>query len=91
MALENSIDYRFLEGKILYKMKRYSQALQKLEKLADEIRTAEVYKYIGLSYAELGNENQALLNLDKSLLLFEDDKTVQDRYNEIKSRIKNAT
>lgn len=87
IALENSIDYRFLEGKILYKMKRYQQAKEKLEKLAGEIQTAEIYKYIGLCEAELGNDANALMNLDKSILLFEDDKTAVTKYNEIKSRI----
>ena len=87
IALENSIDNRFLEGKILYNMKRYQQAKDKLEKLTDEIQTAEIYKYIGLSYAELGNYNEALNNLDKSIILFEDDKTVNNKYNEIKTKI----
>lgn len=87
MALENSIDYRFLEGKILYNMKRYQQAKEKLEKLTDEIQTAEIYKFIGLCEAEMGNDTQAIINLDKSILLFEDDKTVNTKYNEIKARI----
>lgn len=88
IALENSIDNRFLEGKILYNMRRYEQAKEKLEKLTDEIQTAEIYKYIGLCYAELGNYNEALNNLDKSIILFDDDKTVNTKYNEIKSKIR---
>jgi len=87
IALENSIDYRFIEGKILYNMKRYQQAKDKLEKLTDEIQTAEIYKYIGFSHAGLGNFSDAAINLEKSLILFEDDKTVNAKYNEIKSRI----
>ena len=87
IALENSIDNRFLEGKILYNMKRYEQAKDKLEKLTEEIKTAEIYKYIGLCYAGLGNYSEALNNLDKSILLFEDDKTVNAKYNELKTKI----
>ncbi len=87
IALENSLDYRLLEGKILYNMKRYSQAKEKLEKLTDEIQTAEVYKYLGLCNAELGNYNEAIDSLDKSIILFDDDKLVNTKYNEIKSRI----
>ncbi len=87
IALENSIDNRFLEGKILYNMKRYEQAKDKLEKLTEEIQTAEIYKYIGLCYAGLGNYSEALNNLDKSILLFEDDKTVNAKYNELKTKI----
>ena len=87
IALENSIDNRFLEGKILYNMKRYQQAKDKLEKLTPEIQTAEIYKYIGLCYDGLENYNEALNNLDKSILLFDDDKTVNSKYNEIKAKI----
>lgn len=87
IALENSLDYRLLEGKILYNMKRYSQAKEKLEKLTDEVQTAEVYKYLGFCNAELGNYNEAIDSLDKSIILFDDDKLVNTKYNEIKSRI----
>ena len=87
IALENSVDNRFLEGKILYNMKRYRQAKDKLEKLTSDIQTAEIYKYIGLCYDGLGNYNEALNNLDKSILLFDDDKTVNSKYNEIKAKI----
>lgn len=91
IALENSVDYRLLEGKILYMMKRYSQAKTKLEGLKDEVQTADLYKYIGLCEAELGNDADAIINLEKSILLFEDDKTVNSKYNEIKNRIENET
>ncbi|MBQ8168491.1 hypothetical protein IJZ97_03650, partial [bacterium] len=87
IALENSIDYRFLEGKILFRMKRYQQSLEKLEKLTNEIQTSEIYKYIGLAQAELGQNSDALINLEKSILLSDDDKIVNTKYNEIKLRI----
>ena len=87
IALENSIDYRFLEGKILYRMKRYQQAIEKLEQLTEDIQTAEIYKYIGLAYADLNNNTEALINLDKAVLLNDRYQTVQNKYNEIKLRI----
>lgn len=87
IALENSIDYRLLEGKILYNMQRYNQAKEKLAKLTDEVQTAEVYKYLGLCQAELGNYKEAIDSLDKSIILFDEDKLVNTKYNEIKSRI----
>lgn len=87
IALENSIEYQFLEAKILYHMRRYEQAKNKLEKLANEIHTSEIYKYIGLSQAELGDYNNAIINLEKSLILSDDDKTVITKYNEIKLRV----
>lgn len=84
IAMENSIDYRFVEGKILYNMKRYSQAVEKLEAISSEIQTAEFYKYLGLAYAETGNTADALINLEKSLLFSDDDKTVTAKYNELR-------
>lgn len=86
-ALENDIDYKFLEGKILYNLRKYSQAKEKLESLSNEIQTAELYKYLGLSYAELGNNAEALLNLEKSIILSDDDKVVNAKYNELKMGI----
>ncbi len=90
-AMDNSAENRFLECKILYMSKKYSQALKKLLELEDELQTAEIYKYIGLCYARTGDLTNALMNLDKSIILFEDDKTVNDEYNSIKSRIENGT
>ncbi|MBE7709611.1 MAG: hypothetical protein E7Z93_04090 [Cyanobacteria bacterium SIG32] len=87
IALENSLEYQYLEGKILFDMRRYEQAKNKLEKLTNEIHTSEIYKYIGFAQAELGNYNDAIINLEKSLILSDDDKTVITKYNEIKLRV----
>lgn len=84
IAMENSIDYRFLEAKILYNMKRYSQAAEKFEMLKDDIQTAELYKYLGLAYLEIGNKVDAAINLEKSLLLCDDDKVVNMKYNDLR-------
>ena len=89
MAFENSVDYRFLEGKILYNMHRYSQAAEKLEALTNDIQTAEIYKYLGLSQAENGNTSDAIINLEKSIILSDDDKLVNKKYNELKMGIAN--
>ena len=84
-ALDNNLNNRFLEGKILYKIKHYEQAKNKLKELTSDIQTAEIYKYIGLCEAELGNRAEALSNLDKSLLLNNEDKFVISKYNELKN------
>lgn len=84
-AIEDAIDYRFLEGKILFNMQRYQQALDKLTPLISEINTAEIYKYIGLSQAELGEKADAVINLERSIILSDDDKTVNSKYNELKT------
>ena len=86
-SIENSNDYKFIEGKILYKIGNYSQAINKLTPLTEEIQNSEIYKYIGLSYAGLGNNADAIINLEKSIILSNDDKFVNNRYNELKMRI----
>ncbi len=87
ISIEDSLDYKFIEGKILYNMGRYTQAIEKLEPLSKEIQTAELYKYIGLSYADLGKDTDAAINLEKSIILSDDDNLVKNKYNELKMRI----
>ena len=88
-AIENNFEYKFLEGKILYNMRRYSQAEEKLALLEGEVQTAEFYKYLGLSQAEIGKKADAIINLEKSIILSEDDKVVNMKYNELKVGIAN--
>ena len=89
MAFDDCVDYKFLEGKILYNMHRYLQATEKLEAISGEIQTADFYKYLGLSQAESGNKTDALINLEKSIILSDDDKLVNQKYNELKMGIAN--
>lgn len=84
IAMENALEYRFLEAKILYNMKRFSKAIEKFEMIKNDIQTAEVYKYLGLAYLETGNKIDAAINLEKSLLLCDDDKLVNSKYNDLR-------
>ena len=52
--------------------------------LKDDIQTAELYKYLGLAYLEIGNKVDAAINLEKSLLLCDDDKVVNMKYNDLR-------
>ena len=85
ISIENSIDYRFQEAKILYYNKKYHQANEKLKVLSNDIQNAELYKYRGYCEYELGNKNEALLNFEKSILLSDDDKALVSKYNELKN------
>ena len=89
IALEDTLEYRYLEGLILFKRGNYKKAQTSLEKIAGEIQTSDVYKFLGLSYYATGDLNNALLNLDKAILLSNDDKTLQTQYNEIKAKLVN--
>ena len=86
-AINNSLENKYLEGIILYETKQYQQAKNKLASIEKEIQTAEIYKYLGLAEYELGNYTDATINLEKSLLLSDDDNYVKTKYNELKTRI----
>ena len=91
LSISNDIDYQLLEGKILYYRGSYKTAKEKLEKLTPYIKTAELYKYIGLSYYQLKDYNNALLNLNNSIILSDDDIEVKNKYNEVKDKLTNGT
>ncbi len=89
IALEDAIEYRYLEGLILFKRGNFKKAQTTLEKLTNQIQTSDIYKFLGLSYYATGDLNNALINLDKAILLSDDDKTLQTQYNEIKAKLVN--
>ncbi|MBO5434524.1 tetratricopeptide repeat protein [bacterium] len=89
IALEDTIEYRYLEGLILFKRGNYKKAQIALSKIANEIQTSDVYKFLGMSYYATGDLNNALLNLDKALLLAGDDIELKTQYNQIKTKLTN--
>lgn len=84
-ALNEDITYKFLYGKILYERRNLRESRKVLSALTSDIKTAEIYKYIGLCDYELGDYNNALLNLDKAIILSDDDISLNNKYNEIKA------
>ena len=89
IALEDTIEYRYLEGLILFKRGNYKKAQTSLEKIASQIQTSDVYKFLGLSYYATGDLNNALLNFDKAIILSNDNIELKTKYNEIKSKLRN--
>ena len=85
--IEEDISYLLIEAKILYYKGDYSQAREKLNILSQNVQTSEVYKYIGLCDYAMGNYPSALLNTDKAIILSDDDKELNSKYNEIKSKL----
>ena len=84
LKTEENFAYLLIEAKILYNKGEYDSAREKLVKLSRNIQTSEVYKYIGLcDYAQKDYTN-ALLNLDKAIILSDDDKDLIKKYNDIK-------
>lgn len=89
LEIEENITYLLLEAKILYHKGSYDEARDKFNLLSRNIQTSEVYKYIGLCDYALNNYASALLNLDKAIILSDDDKTLNSTYNEIKTKLDN--
>ena len=87
LAIEENVSYRLIEAKILYYKGEYDDAREKLNIITRNVQTSEVYKFIGLcDYAQKDYRN-ALLNLDKSIIVSDDDKTLNSTYNEIKQML----
>ena len=90
LALNNDEEYQLLYGKILYKRGNYAKAIIVLSKLAEDIKTSDVFKYLGLSYLEKKEYSNAMLNLDKAIILSDDDPELNRKYNELKEIVKTA-
>lgn len=90
LALNDDIMYRFIHGIILCKKGQYTQAKNILDPLTDTISNADIYKYLGMAYLGLKDYNNALLNLDKAIVLSDDDKELQAKYNEAKAALSSA-
>ena len=87
ISIEENIAYFLTEAKILYGKKNYKEAKEKLNLLSRNVQTSEVYKYMGLCNYELGDYTNALLNLDKAIILSDEDKSLSSKYNEIKTML----
>lgn len=87
LSIEESIPYLLTEAKILYHIGKHEDAKIKLKMLVRNLQTSDVYKYIGLcDYAEK-NYSSALLNIDKAIILSDDDKSLNSIYNEVKNML----
>lgn len=87
LALNDDVEYKLLKGIILCKKNQYRQAIDILGNLAETIQTSDIYKYLGYAYYGLQDYNNALLNLDKAIILSDDDKSLKDKYNEVKMKL----
>lgn len=91
LALNDDIEYKLLKGIILCSKSQYRQSVEILEPIAGMIQTSDVYKYLGYAYAGLQDYNSALLNLDKAIILSDDDKNLNAKYNEVKMKLSGAS
>lgn len=89
LALNNDIEYKLLQGIILTKRGSYPKAINVLSEVAKEVQTSDVYKYLGYCYLGIKDYNNAMLNMDKAIILSDDDNELKTKYNETKNLIKN--
>lgn len=87
LKIEENISYLLIEAKILYYKGDYDDAREKLNLLSRNVQTSEVYKLMGLCDYAQKDYKSALLNLDKAIILSEDDKTLNSTYNNIKQML----
>ena len=85
LEIEENISYLLIEAKILYYKGNYDDAREKLNLLSRNIQTSEVYKYLGLCDYAQNNLTSALLNIDKAIILSDDDEELNSTYNDIKA------
>ncbi len=79
-------EYLLIEAIILAETGKYEQAKKILEKLGENIQTYIVFKYLGICDYKLGDYENAVMNFDRAILLFEDDKTILPMYNDAKRK-----
>ncbi len=87
LDIEENISYLLIDAKIAYYRGNYDDARDKLNLLSRNVQTSEVYKYIGLCDYAQNDLSNALLNIDKAIILSDDDKDLNLKYNEIKSEL----
>ena len=91
LALNDDVEYKLLKGIILCNKNQYRQAIDILEPLTQTIQTSDIYKYIGYAYYGLQDYNNALLNMDKAIILNDDDNDLKLRYNDAKAKLNGQT
>lgn len=85
-ALFSNPEYKLTEAIILTETGKYQQAHDILNNISDEIQTYIVFKYLGICDYKLGDYKNAVLNFDRAIILFEDDKSILPMYNDAKRK-----
>ena len=84
IELNNCPEYQFDRAKILYKYGNYEESKKIFNSLLQDIQTSKIYEYMGLCDYATGNYTSALSNIDKAIILSDDDEYLENKYNEIK-------
>ncbi len=91
IELNNCPEYQFDRAKILYKEGNPKASKEIFTELLPDIQTSKIYEYMG--YCDLAMEDymSALMNIDKAIILSDDDQFLEEKYNEIKQILESKT
>lgn len=89
IRINNCPEYQFDKAKILYKLGNYQLAKTLFKELLPYIQTSKIYEYMGYCDLAMKDYMSALMNIDKALILSDDDLYLQNKYNEIKNLLEN--
>lgn len=89
IEINNCPEYQFDRAKILYKFGNYEESKKIFTELLPDIQTSKIYEYMGLCDYAMKNYMSALMNIDKAIILSDDDEYLESKYNEIKEILEN--
>ena len=87
LDLNNCPEYQLTKAKVLYKVGNYELSKKILTEVVKNIQISEAYEYIGLCDCALGNYSGAILNIDKALLLTNNNYQLEEKYEQIKQKL----
>ena len=90
ISLNDCPEYQFDRAKILFKNRQFKEAKDLFTKILPSIQTSKIYEYMGYCDLELGDYVSALNNIDKALILSNDDEYLENKYNEIKQLLESG-
>lgn len=90
IELNDCAQYQFDRAKLLYKSGDYTGAKNLFTKLLAEIQTSKIYEYLGYCDYASGDYVSALMNIDKAIILSDDDEFLENKYNEIKEMLEST-
>lgn len=89
LKINNCPEYKFDRAKILYKLEKYDESKKLFTSLLPDIQTSKIYEYMALCDCAMNNYMSALMNLDKAIILSNDDVYLENKYNEVKEILEN--
>lgn len=91
IQINNCPEYQFDKAKILYKSGDYQGAKNIFTELLPDIQTSKIYEYLCYCDYAMQDYMSALMNIDKAIILSDDDEYLNNKYNEIKGLLESSS